>query len=70
MIHSFGKEFYLSNAISAIDNQTKENWQIRMEGQLYDDGKQLHVTEYEVLRAYIKDQLTQNIPQEVTANES
>ena len=70
LIHSFGKEFYLSNAISAIDNQTKENWQIRMEGQLYDDGKQLHVTEYEVLRAYIKDQLTQNIPQEVTANES
>ena len=70
LIHSFGKEFYLSNAISAIDNQTKENWQIRMEGQLYDDGKQLQVTEYEVLRAYIKDQLTQNIPQEVTANES
>lgn len=70
LIHSFGKEFYLTNALTAIDNQTKENWQLRMEGQLYDDGNQLHVTEYEVLRAYIKDQLTQNIPQEVTANES
>lgn len=68
LIHSFGKEFYLSNAISAIDNQTKEKWQLRMEGQLYDDGKQLQVTDYEVLRTYIKDQLTQNIPQEVTNN--
>lgn len=70
LIHSFGKEFYIANAISAIDSQTKETWQIRMEGQLYDNGNQLQVTDYEVLRAYIKDQLTQNIPQEVTANES
>ena len=70
LIHSFGKEFYLGSAISAIDNQTKETWQIRMEGQLFDDGNQLHVTDYEDLRSYIKDQLTQNIPQEVTANES
>ena len=70
LIHSFGKEFYIANAISAIDSQTKETWQIRMEGQLFDNGNQLQVTDYEVLRAYIKDQLTQNIPQEVTANES
>ena len=70
LIHSFGKEFYIANAISAIDSQTKETWQIRMEGQLFDNGNQLQVTDYEVLRAYIKDQLTQTIPQEVTANES
>ena len=70
LINSYGKEFYIGSAISAIDNQTKENWQIRMEGQLYDNGHQLQVTDYEVLRSYIKDQLTQNIPQEVTTNES
>ena len=70
LINSFGKEFYIGNAISAIDSQTKETWQIRMEGQLYDNGNQLQVTDYEVLRSYIREQLTQNIPQEVTDNES
>ena len=55
--HAFGKEFYLERSLSELTNLTKEQWQIRIEGQLCRTGQTLKVTPYEELKAFIQEEL-------------
>ena len=59
-IGSFGKQYYLhQHSIQLIRNQSEEDWKIRMEGQLYETGQKLHVTGFEELRTYIRQEFSQ-----------
>lgn len=56
--HSFGKQFYVHElSYSALADQTEQDWKLRIEGQLYETGKNLHVTSFEELREYIREEL-------------
>ena len=57
MLHSFGKDFYREQTESELVRQTKENWQIRLEGRLCNTGVRLSITPYEELREFIQAQL-------------
>ncbi len=62
---SFGKPFYLhEQTFAALDSQSEADWQIRMEGQLYETGKKINVTSFEELRTYIKKEINGLTPQE------
>ena len=62
---SFGKPFYLhEQTLAALDSQSEADWQIRMEGQLYETGKKINVTSFEELRTYIKKEINGLTPQE------
>ena len=54
---SFGKDFYREQTAAELVRQTKENWQIRLEGRLYNSGRKLSITPYEDLKAFIQEQL-------------
>ncbi len=63
---TFGKEFYLhEQSLSALENMTKSDWELRIKGQLYETGKKLHVTGFDELRQYIMNELGGVMPQEV-----
>ncbi len=62
---TFGNDFYVEQTYSALANQTREQWQIRVEGQLCNTGMQLNVTDYDTLRAFIMQELGDWSPQEV-----
>lgn len=62
---SFGNDFYVEQTYSALANQTREQWQIRVEGQLCNTGMQLNVTDYDTLRTFIMQELGDWYPQEV-----
>ena len=50
----FGEEFYHhEKAFSELLVQTEESWKIRVEGQIFEPGKPIHVTDYSILREYI-----------------
>ena len=55
--HPFGKDFYLERSLADLTHLTKEEWQIRLEGQLCSTGKALNITPYEELKAYIQEEL-------------
>ena len=61
---SFGNDFYVEQTYSALANQTREQWQIRVEGQLCNTGMQLNVTDYDTLRTFIMQELGDWRPQE------
>lgn len=61
---SFGNDFYVEQTYSALANQTREQWQIRVEGQLCNTGMQLNVTDYDALRTFIMQELGDWHPQE------
>lgn len=54
---AFGKEFLYEQSFSALRAMTKEQWRLRLEGQLFSTHTELHVTGYEELRAYIDEHL-------------
>lgn len=55
---SFGKEFYLhERSLSALASQTKADWNLYMEGQLYELGQRLNITRFETLKLFIDSQL-------------
>lgn len=62
---SFGNDFYVEQTYFALANQTREEWQLRVEGQLCNTGMQLNVTDYDTLRAFIMQELSDWRPQEV-----
>ncbi len=63
---TFGKEFYLhEQSLSVLERMTKDDWELRMEGQLYDTGKKLNVTGFDELRRYIMRELGGVMPREV-----
>ena len=55
--HSFGKSFYEEQTATDLVRQTKENWQIRLEGRLCNTGLKLNITPYEELKAFIQEHL-------------
>ena len=55
--HSFGKSFYEEQTATDLVRQTKENWQIRLEGRLCNTGLRLNITPYEELKAFIQEHL-------------
>ncbi len=61
---SFGNDFYVEQTYSALAAQTREQWQIRVEGQLCNTGMQLNVTDYDMLRVFILQELGDWKPQE------
>ena len=61
---SFGNDYYAEQTYSALANQTREQWQIRVEGQLCNTGMQLNVTDYDTLREFIMAELGDWKPQE------
>ena len=64
---SFGKSFYANElSLAALDTQSERDWEIRLEGRLYETGKKVKVTCFEELRAFIKQELCGVSLQEVT----
>ena len=62
--HSFGNDFYVEQTYSELASQTREQWRIRVEGQLCNTGMQLNVTDYDTLRTFIMQELGDWFPQE------
>jgi len=57
-IENFGKGFYLhEQPAKELLAQSEEDWQIRLQGQLFDTGKNLKVTPFDELKAYIEQEL-------------
>jgi hypothetical protein len=65
---SFGKNYYLEKSLAELRAQTREQWQLRIEGQLYNSGVQLNVTDYDELQGFIQQYLGDWYPQEVESN--
>ena len=64
-VNSFGKPFYLhEQSYAALAQMNKDDWNLRMQGQLFETGIRLKVTGYDVLRDYITSQLGDTMPQE------
>jgi len=65
-ISSFGQPFYIhEQSLKALAAQSEKEWKLRMEGRLFETGKRINVTPYEVLREYIMEQLKSiNLPEE------
>ena len=54
---SFGRDFYTERSMTDLARQTREQWKIRIEGQLFNSGRRLNITPYEELRAFIAEEL-------------
>ena len=68
-LHAFGKDFYLEKSLSELRAQTREQWQLRIEGQLFNSGVRLNVTGYDELKRFIQQELGDWNPQEVENND-
>lgn len=56
-VDSFGKKYYVHQQSAApVCDQSEEDWKIRMQGQLYETGQKLHVTGFDELRDYIRQE--------------
>lgn len=65
-VTSFGKPFYLhEESYAALARMNKDDWNLRMQGQLFETGVRLKVTGYDELREYISSQLGDILTQEV-----
>ena len=54
------QQYYLhQHSLQLVRDQSEEDWKIRMEGQLYETGQKLHVTGFEELRNYIRQEFSQ-----------
>lgn len=53
----FGNSYYAELAMSDLYTQTKEQWQLRIEGQLVQIGSQLNITPYEELKAFVQGEI-------------
>lgn len=63
-VNSFGEDYYYEHSYTELENQTREEWQIRVEGQLSNIGLKLNVTSYEELQSFIKQELQGWEPEE------
>lgn len=55
---SFGKQFYFHElSLATLESQSEDDWKIRLEGQLFETGKRISVTEFDELKTYIKQEL-------------
>ena len=55
--NAFGKDFYTEQSLTDLSQMTKEEWQIRLEGQLCSTGRQFHITPYDEIKAFIQKEL-------------
>ena len=53
----FGCSYYAEQAMSELQSQTREQWQLRLEGQLVQMGRQLEITPYEELQAFVQSEI-------------
>ncbi len=57
---SFGKPFYAQEmTLSALAEQSEQDWKLRIQGQLFETGKRLDVTPFHELKNYIRQQLSE-----------
>lgn len=57
---NFGKPFYLhEQTLKELAEQKETDWQLRLEGQLFEVGKKLNVTSFEELKEYISSELSE-----------
>ena len=68
-IHSFGKDYYLEKSLAELRTQTREQWQLRIEGQLFNCGVHLNVTGFDELQSFIRQELGELALQEVESDE-
>ncbi len=55
--NSFGKDFYTEQSLTELSQMTKEEWQIRIEGNLYSNGHQFNITPYDEIKNFIQEEL-------------
>ena len=56
---SFGKDYYLHElTLDTLDTQNEQDWNLRLQGQLYETGKRINVTGFDVLKKYIHAELS------------
>ena len=48
---------YTEQSLTDLSQMTKEEWQIRLEGQLCSTGRQFHITPYDEIKAFIQEEL-------------
>ena len=60
----FGNGFYEEMSYARLSSQTKEDWKIRVEGELVKTGMQLNVTDFDTLKAFITRELGDWRPEE------
>ena len=64
--NSFGKPYYVhEQSYETLANMNKEEWNLRVKGQLFETGTSFKVTGFDELRAYITEQLGSITPKEV-----
>ena len=62
---TFGEDFYIhENSLSYLENQNEEDWKLRIDGQLFDSGNHINVTDFNILKDYIKTELNSVILEE------
>ena len=66
-LSSFGKPYYFhERSVEELENQSELDWQLRIQGQLFETGKRINVTPFEELRKYIRQELSGISLEEVT----
>ena len=57
-LHNFGKQYYLhEQSYEELNKQSEADWKLRIEGKMINTGKILNVTSFDVLRAYIQQEI-------------
>lgn len=55
---SFGKNYYLhERSLSEIESQNKDDWNLYLQGQLFETTRRLNVTDFEELKLYIQREM-------------
>ena len=57
LTYAFGREYFYELSLSALNHLTRDEWKLRIEGQLCSTGTSLHVTDFEELRTFIAQEL-------------
>lgn len=56
---SFGRPYYAhEQSLAALELQSEDEWLLRMEGQLFESGKKINVTDYNTIHDYIRQELS------------
>ncbi len=57
--NSFGMQFYEhEQPLSVLESQSKDDWKLRLQGQLFETGRKLNVTDFDVIKEYIQQSLS------------
>ena len=55
---TFGRDYYFHmRTFAQIDSQSEADWNLYLKGQLFQSGETLHVTDFQELRRYIRQEL-------------